>query len=435
MPIGRVAPLLPLLLPLVRAHGAVTQPPSRNAVDRAVAPWNGTVPETVPFMFWCASADANSGDPRKVSGANGQACFWFSNGCDISCEECDGSSGQVIHPRFMYNGTGSAPPAWGGDGVHLDPTQPASSLVSPARADGSHRLSICRSPKRNATVCDKRLRTMNVDAPCGSGEDVTFYAPWRYPGAAPVIDACGVAGGVYQWQGPAAAGGDYAPTVHAVRGDRGSLLPRSPSGAVWTAGSVVEVAWSHKAWHGGGYQYRLCPADEPLSEECFQRTPLPFADGTSKLRWGGVGATKPCKPGEYEDCVVTFEATDVGGDAVVPRGSTWRRCPIPRAPWAWAHTGATFEPACDERAACTSYHGPGFSGPGCGNSTSSCSTGAYPCECSGWGIGDLFRLEIVDAVKLPDHLPAGEWVLGWRWDCEESTQVWASCSDVTIKVA
>ena len=23
--------------------------------------------------------------------------------------------------------------------------------------------------------------------------------------------------------------------------------------------------------HGGGYQYRLCPADQPLTEECMQK--------------------------------------------------------------------------------------------------------------------------------------------------------------------
>ena len=43
-----------------------------------------------------------------------------------------------------------------------------------------HRLSICPNPKRNATICDPKLRTMNVDAECGSKEDVTYYAPWRY---------------------------------------------------------------------------------------------------------------------------------------------------------------------------------------------------------------------------------------------------------------
>ena len=41
-------------------------------------------------------------------------------------------------------------------------------------------------------------------------------------------------------------------------------------------------------------------------------------------------------------------------------------------------------------------------------------------------------LEIVDRVLIPADLPAGEYVLGWRWDCEESNQVWQSCSDVTV---
>ena len=42
--------------------------------------------------------------------------------------------------------------------------------------------------------------------------------------------------------------------------------------------------------------------------------------------------------------------------------------------------------------------------------------GAFPCECSGWGDGDLYRMEIVDKLKVPSHLPPGQYVLGWRWD-------------------
>ena len=41
-----------------------------------------------------------------------------------------------------------------------------------------------------------------------------------------------------------------------------------------------------------------------------------------------------------------------------------------------------------------------------------------PCECSGWGNGDMYRMEQVDTLQLPSNLAAGEWVLGWRWDCE-----------------
>merc|ERR1712185_423859 len=94
-----------------QAHGAVTIPRPRNAIDGRVAPWNATVPSNadMPFMFWCAHPDSGASDPRKVTGSNGQACFFFSNGCDISCDECDGQTGQVVHPNFEWKGGGERP--------------------------------------------------------------------------------------------------------------------------------------------------------------------------------------------------------------------------------------------------------------------------------------------------------------------------------------
>lgn len=40
--------------------------------------------------------------------------------------------------------------------------------------------------------------------------------------------------------------------------------------------------------------------------------------------------------------------------------------------------------------------------------------------CSGMGDGSsaVPNLEIVDRVLIPKDTPAGEYVLGWRWDCE-----------------
>lgn len=81
--------------------------------------------------------------------------------------------------------------------------------------------------------------------------------------------------------------------------------------------------------------------------------------------------------------------------------------------------GASFMPVCQESAACT----------GAVNHKAPFMT----CRCAGEGVGDIPTLEVVDSVMIPKDLPAGEWVISWRWDCEESTQVWNSCADVTIK--
>jgi predicted carbohydrate-binding protein with CBM5 and CBM33 domain len=39
---------------------------------------------------------------------------------------------------------------------------------------------------------------------------------------------------------------------------------------------------------------------------------------------------------------------------------------------------------------------------------------------------------IEDAVKIPKDLPAGDYVLSWRWDAEETAQIWANCADVVV---
>lgn len=44
-----------------------------------------------------------------------------------------------------------------------------------------------------------------------------------------------------------------------------------------------------------------------------------------------------------------------------------------------------------------------------------------------------FHISIIDVLEVPD-VPAGEYVLGWRWDCEETAQIWTTCADITIAV-
>jgi hypothetical protein len=39
---------------------------------------------------------------------------------------------------------------------------------------------------------------------------------------------------------------------------------------------------------------------------------------------------------------------------------------------------------------------------------------------------------IMDRVIVPSDLEPGDYLLSWRWDCEETHQVWQNCADVRI---
>jgi hypothetical protein len=58
--------------------------------------------------------------------------------------------------------------------------------------------------------------------------------------------------------------------------------------------------------HGGGYSYRLCPASEPLTEDCFKKHQLEFVtdqqgivdqDGTVRVINGTFVSTGTNPPG------------------------------------------------------------------------------------------------------------------------------------------
>lgn len=105
------------------------------------------------------------------------------------------------------------------------------------------------------------------------------------PGHAPVVDACGQAGGKFA-RTPVGGESVYTNTTLSQMGDMGSkVLPKMDAQAVWQRGSSAEVMWGMRFNHGasaspqlctilicvyagGGYQYRLCSIDEELSEAC-----------------------------------------------------------------------------------------------------------------------------------------------------------------------
>ena len=200
-------------------------------------------------------------------------------------------------------------------------------------------------------------------------------------------------------------GGDssFTTTSLATMGDKGStkLKPTAPENRThWKAGTSVEVAWGIRYNHGGGYQYRLCPANQPLTEDCMQKMPLEFdrTEGTS-LVWNNGSRYK------IENVFVS--------EGTWPKGSTWARNPIPRVND--DNIGQHDPDAC--KGPLKHYT------PGCIQFPPVCpqDTGRMPWSTDGSGqgacSGDWTAGLIADRVIIPKTLPPGDYVLGWRWDC------------------
>ena len=228
---------LPPSLPLHPTSNLI-HPKPRNAVDSNLPQWHGGLsPDKWQPYGDNPCACRNGSDVCDV----GQTCLWMSVGCSIGCKTCDGGT---IDGKSVGTNPNALDRCEGG--------------AKPTNNDPLH-----RTFNRNCT------------GDCiGTRDDFTRYNPWRAPGSAPVYDSCGRAGG-----GPHPTGGhgEYINTSNAQFGDMGSNLPYLDSGVVWEAGSTVETMWSVRANHGGGFQYRLCPVGSALTEECFQKTPMPFA--------------------------------------------------------------------------------------------------------------------------------------------------------------
>jgi hypothetical protein len=45
----------------------------------------------------------------------------------------------------------------------------------------------------------------------------------------------------------------------------------------------------------------------------------------------------------------------------------------------------------------------------------------------------IIAFSIVDKVIIPTNLPDGRYLLSWRWDCEQTYQIWQNCADIEIK--
>jgi len=255
--------------------------------------------------------------------------------------------------------------------------------------------------------------------------DIFKFNPWRAPGKAPVFDSCGMAGGRWTEAFNAAA---FNTTKYAKMGDLGSeVLAARPTGTVWKRGETGTARWQMTANHGGGYIYRLCHADQKLTEECFQRTELKWATSTHFLRM---------KNSSHDMQINAKEVTKGGGIG-------WRLNPFPNVRSDPCDYNVTLHDGPDHH--CDWMHCPGCGAPlyAADESCPAVCSKNYPGTPDGRtpvlpfpnpapGLSPERDFAIEDVVEVPSDIAAGKYVLGWRWDCEHSSQVWNSCGDLEI---
>lgn len=303
---------------LAAGHGAMTFPRPRNSYDGELAPWSdwsypcddahqkenctitgvvGVNAEHFAGIGGACSISAHNGVKGALNASNGQACYFFSNGCTVGCQLCDGTTSHFGHggQTFLFKGMDirtlrarniTIPNPFS--------PEPGEMIMNPKSKAGISIAPGCDHAQQNgqkATICEESLRSVNTQAKCGSADDYTFYSPWRHPGSAPLIDSCGSAGGRYPGMPTGAAGAQYRNTSLTKEGDLGSKLPPMPSQATWKRGLAYEVGWTVQANHGGGYAYRMAKLSSALAEQDFQKMPLQFV-GNSILRWDGDRRTQ-----------------------------------------------------------------------------------------------------------------------------------------------
>lgn len=372
----KMAVTLSTFAAMVNSHGGLTFPPSRNNFHNKD-----------PAIRTNSTSFHNNG-----AFCTGDQCLWFNEGCWTGCPTNCSSKMPANNPKakgttkeFTFNTYG----------------EPNCENYSPMEP----------------TLPDK-FRTWNIGNPSPMG-DFTKYHPWRAPGHSATSDPCGM-GGAYI----SPEEGGIAPEGSKLF-DRGSELPVTVRTEFY-ANAVAEFSWMVGSNHGGGYLYSLCPSTEALTEQCFQMRSLPFVGDTHTIR--------------YIDnhTEFTIPATDVS-EGTWPKGSTWRRNPIPAC-------------NCDQGDKCSAkntssdltkaYANDGPPVPkGDAANGDDCPTGTqFPVPFPyGYGQHLWYNKEdgpsrdmwaIVDHVQLPNI--TGDFVLRWRWDTEQNPQIWTHCADVRI---
>jgi hypothetical protein len=175
---------------------------------------------------------------------------------------------------------------------------------------------------------------------------------------------------------------------------RGSGNYNSPGGAwgvnivsTYTAGDVIQVDVCWSADHRGGYSYRMCP-DQNLVNKFITPGYRPSETEEQQLEDCFQGNVMPCNfPGQpHPDRCKMSSATNCQPGDPCNQKSDWFHAPT--------STGFPLVPGVQ----CNAGNG-----------------------------------QTTDYVQIPANFPASNHtLLGWRWDADQTSQLYLNCADVAI---
>ena len=268
--------LLAMIVVGVKSHGSMIYPPPRSAHGQKFDARNKCGCASTPEG--CYSNASAPGDYCGL-GCIGEACLYYQIGCYQSCPECS-YEGKTLYPvpeDLKKAGNCPVPPAptlGGGSKKENMPFEHTILITCQNEAIGPDGiLGVLREQLVEATQNFSRVSQL--------GSNPSFPDP------------------------PAHGQPQFA---------NGTDLPATTT-TTWKLGSVVDAEWSIYANHGGGYSYRLCKKIEgkDVTEECFQQTPLNFANDFTTIKY---------YDGTREPFDIKATTTDLG---TWPKGSQWRR--------------------------------------------------------------------------------------------------------------
>ena len=122
------------------------------------------------------SISAHSGVAGELNASNGQSCYWFSNGCTVGCDRCDGTLNHVGHgfQKWKYKNMTSA--ELRAKNITINPWLPEPGLMTLDSTKGLEIKPNCDAPTEKPTLCDPRLRSVNSQAECGGPEDYYYLS-------------------------------------------------------------------------------------------------------------------------------------------------------------------------------------------------------------------------------------------------------------------